>query len=261
MDLHKLFALLMVCIAAGGFVVTSAFTSVEAERTANVNVAGDANALLAIQPIPDPGDSSFVTQRTTEDQTFQISSDNTRASTSAEDLFKITNNGQEPVDVWIATQGGEQEKNATINTSFYIRSEHIVNGTPGNSEVAVSDVNDNPDPKPLSRDIDSFGAFVEGDEDTLPKNTDIVISEVEGDGSEDQSPGTASAVSIAPGDSIRVSFAVEIDNEVPVDTNILTKITIFAINDDDLDADVHQELATSPGADTETGTETGTADT
>lgn len=88
-----------------------------------------------------------------------------------------------------------------------------------------------------------------------------MISEVEGDGSEDQSPGTASAVSIAPGDSIRVSFAVEIDNEVPVDTNILTKITIFAINDDDLDADVHQELATSPGADTETGTETGTADT
>jgi hypothetical protein len=57
-----------------------------------------------------------------------------------------------------------------------------------------------------------------------------------------------------------VSFAVEIDNEVPVDTNILTKITIFAINDD-LDVDVHQELATSPGADTETGTETGTADT
>ena len=57
-----------------------------------------------------------------------------------------------------------------------------------------------------------------------------------------------------------MSFAVEIDNEVPVDTNILTKITIFAINDD-LDVDVHQELATSPGADTETGTETGTADT
>ena len=246
----KLFALLVVFIAAGGFAATGAFTTVEAERTADVNVAGDANALLAIQPIPDPDDSDFIGQAETTDQTFQIVLDdgvNARASTTAENLFNITNNGQEPVDVWIATQGGAQENNASINTSFYIRSEQIVGerGDVGGNEIGVSQ--EGGTLEPLITDIDTYTAFIEGNEETGPGNTDIVISEVEGDGSEDQKPGEATVVSIAPGDSIRVSLAIEIEGEADELTNddgeVLNNIVIFAIGDNE-SGSIRQGLAT-----------------
>ena len=255
----RLFALLVVFIAAGGFAATGAFTTVEAERTADVNVAGDANALLAIQPIPDPDDSDFIGQAETTDQTFQIVLDdgvNARASTTAENLFNITNNGQEPVDVWIATQGGAQENNASINTSFYIRSEQIVGrrGDVGGNEIGVSQKGGN-SYEPLITDIDTYTAFIEGNEETGPKNTDIVISEVEGDGSENQEPGEATVVSIAPGDSIRVSLAIEIEGEadelVNDDGEVLNNIVIFAIGDNE-SGSIRQDLATNPGNGNET---------
>ena len=255
----KLFALLVVFIAAGGFAATGAFTTVEAERTADVNVAGDANALLAIQPIPDPDDSDFIGQAETTDQTFQIVLDdgvNARASTTAENLFNITNNGQEPVDVWIATQGGAQENNASINTSFYIRSEQIVGdgGDVGGNEIGPSQTGGN-SYEPLITDIDTYTAFIEGNEETGPENTDIVISEVEGDGSENQEPGEATVVSIAPGDSIRVSLAIEIEGEADELTNddgeVLNNIVIFAIGDNE-SGSIRQDLATNPGNGNET---------
>ena len=256
----KLFALLVVFIAAGGFAATGAFTTVEAERTADVNVAGDANALLAIQPIPDPDDSDFIGQAETTDQTFQIVLDdgvNARASTTAENLFNITNNGQEPVDVWIATQGGAQENNASINTSFYIRSEQIVSTREsedvGGNEIGVSQ--EGGTLEPLITDIDTHTAFIEGNEVTGAENTDIVISEVEGDGSEDQKPGEATVVSIAPGDSIRVSLAIEIEGEadelINDDGEVLNNIVIFAIGDNE-SGSIRQDLATNPGNGNET---------
>ena len=257
----RLFALLVVFIAAGGFAATGAFTTVEAERTADVNVAGDANALLAIQPIPDPDDSDFIGQAETTDQTFQIVLDdgvNARASTTAENLFNITNNGQEPVDIWIATQGGAQENNASINTSFYIRSEQIVNTRVpedvGGNEIGVSQTGGN-SYEPLITDIDTHTAFIEGNEDTDVENTDVVISEVEGDGSEDQEPGEATVVSIAPGDSIRVSLAIEIEGEadelINDDGEVLNNIVIFAIGDNE-SGSINQDLATDPGNGNET---------
>ena len=254
----KLFALLVVFIAAGGFAATGAFTTVEAERTADVNVAGDANALLAIQPIPDPDDSDFIGQAETTDQTFQIVLDdgvNARASTTAENLFNITNNGQEPVDVWIATQGGAQENNASINTSFYIRSEQIVSTREsedvGGNEIGVSQ--EGGTLEPLITDIDTHTAFIEGNEVTGAENTDIVISEVEGDGSENQEPGEATVVSIAPGDSIRVSLAIEIEGEadelINDDGEVLNNIVIFAIGDNE-SGSIRQGLATDTGNET-----------
>ncbi len=260
----KLLALLLAFTAVGGLAATGAFTTVEAERTADVSVDGDANALLAIEPIPNPADSDFVTQSGTEDQTFEIVLDNAvnaRASTTAEDLINITNNGEEPVDLWIATQGGEQETNASINTTFYISSEHIVNSgsDPGAQEVAPSSTStDTFDARALAQDIDTHQAFVDGDTDpgdTSVGDTDVVISEVEADGSEDQTPGKASPVTLAPGESIRVSFAVEIDGEADslTDNNdaVLQNVVIFAVNDDeDGSTTVDQELATSPGNET-----------
>ncbi|ERG92165.1 MAG: hypothetical protein J07HQW1_02200 [Haloquadratum walsbyi J07HQW1] len=50
----KLLSPLMIFATAGTLLATGAFTAVEAERTADIDVAGDANALLAIQPAEDP---------------------------------------------------------------------------------------------------------------------------------------------------------------------------------------------------------------
>jgi hypothetical protein len=180
---------------------------------------------------------------------------NPKASTTAEDLIEITNNGEEPVDVWIATQGGAQADNTSINTSFYISSEHINSSNAGEGDVAPSEVTSSPDPKPLRDDISTHTAFVDGNGETTA-DSDAVISEVESD--EDQSPDEASAVTVAPGDSIRVSFAVEIDGEANTltnnnDTPILSNIVIFAVNDDeDGSTTIDQQLATSPGSSDET---------
>jgi hypothetical protein len=52
--------------------VAGAFTTVEADRTADVDVAGDANALLAITSATDPANSSFSNQDETQDSTIEI---------------------------------------------------------------------------------------------------------------------------------------------------------------------------------------------
>jgi hypothetical protein len=239
----KLLALLLAFTAVGGLAATGAFTTVQAERTADVDVEGDSSALLQVTPNPDPSNSDFITQPNTDDSTFEIGLDdavNARASTSAEDLFTITNNGQESVDVWIATEGGEQATNDTINTTFYIDDTKIVNSSEtasGNNLQGIDDASAG-DIRPLVSDIGSYNAFVDGDDtvdNTNVGDTDVVISEVE-DGDNDLTPGKATPVSLAPGQSMVVSFAIEIDKGVPgSDSNedILDNITILAINDND----------------------------
>jgi hypothetical protein len=266
----KLLALLLAFTAVGGIAATGAFTTVEAERTADVNVDGDANALLAIEPIPATGESDFIGQPDTDNEPFQLVLDeavNARASTTAEDLFRITNQGAEPVDLWIATQGGEQAGNSSVDTEFYISSEHIVSGSNSPADesgnVQLSDEGSSNDPKPLISDIDEYNAFVDGDGDTSATETDIIISEEETDSSADQSPGDASAVSIAPGESIRVSFAVEIEgnaNDLVSGGNsasVLENIVIYAVNDnEDGSATIDQDLTTQEGGEGETTTTT-----
>jgi hypothetical protein len=251
--------------AVGGLAATGAFTTVEAERTADVNVDGDANALLAIEPIPETGESDFIGQPDTDNEPFQLVLDeavNARASTTAEDLFRITNQGAEPVDLWIATQGGEQANNGSVDTEFYISSEHVVSEPADESgNVQLSDEGSSNDPKPLISDIDEYNAFVDGDGETSATETDIIISEEETDSNADQSPGDASAVSIAPGESIRVSFAVEIEgnaNDLVSGGNsasVLENIVIYAVNDnEDGSTAIDQDLTTEEGDEGETTT-------
>ena len=262
----KLLALLLAFTAVGGIAATGAFTTVEAERTADVNVDGDANALLAIEPIPATDESDFIGQSDTDDEPFQLVLDeavNARASTTAEDLFRITNQGAEPVDLWIATQGGEQAGNSSVDTEFYISSEHIVSGSnipaDESGNVQLSDEGSSNDPKPLASDINEYDAFVDGGGDSSPTETDIIISEEETDSNADQLPGDASAVSIAPGESIRVSFAVEIEgnaNDLVSGGNsapVLENIVIYAVNDnEDGSTAIDQDLTTQEGSEGET---------
>ena len=238
----KLLALLLAFTAVGGLAATGAFTTVQAERTAEVNVDGDANALLQITPVPDPANSDFISENNTGGGTFQISLDdnvNARASTSAEDLVNITNNGEEPVDVWIATEGGIQATNKSVNTTFYIDDDNV-----GDQLVRDTD-----SPRLLSDDIETYNAFVNNDGPSSD-DSDFTVSEVE-NGTHDLQPGKASAVSLAPGDTMTVSFAVEIDKGVPENTNILNNVTIFAVNDDaQSGVTVDQELTSNTTAET-----------
>ncbi|ERG94401.1 MAG: hypothetical protein J07HQW2_00835, partial [Haloquadratum walsbyi J07HQW2] len=100
-SLGKLLVVLMIFEAMCTLAATGAFTTVEAERTADVDAAGDASALVAITPPEDPANSSFISQDNTQDSTFEIdlgdNGVNANATTNAENLFNITNNGEESV--------------------------------------------------------------------------------------------------------------------------------------------------------------------
>jgi hypothetical protein len=111
----KLFALLAVFVAIGLATATGAFTTVQADRTATVNVAGDQDALLAFSPVADSdsGDENYVSYSDGQIQ-FDIDGINTNAETNLSLVFEITNNGEDEVNVWIqdsdlavSDQGGE----------------------------------------------------------------------------------------------------------------------------------------------------------
>jgi hypothetical protein len=232
----KLLALLMVFGAVGTLAATGAFTTVEAERTADVNVEGDANALLQIVPAETSGDTSFIQSNNTDSGVFVIDLSgngdaqlNQNATTTAEGLFNITNNGEEPVDVWIATEGGQQASSPDVNTTFYIDDERV--GGSGD-QVTVNSGND----VSIDNRIDEF--------DTFTDTSDVVISEND---SASQSPSTTGiATKIGPGDTVTVSMAIEIesDNSVSSGDDILNNVTVLAVNDAENEEDITEGTTT-----------------
>ena len=242
----KLLALVLVFGAVGTLAATGAFTTVEAERTADVDVAGDANALLAIQPAEQNGSSSFINQDDTDDSTFEIVLDgnegnngvNANATTTAEGIFNITNNGEEDVDVWINTEGGAQDGNNSVNTTFYIDDDRVgpdgsqINET---SDGAVS----------IDNRIDEF--------DAMTDSNDVVISENAGSLGETPSTNQSVAVNIESGETVTVSMAIEIEDESDIDLSttddpILEDITISAVNDAESDNTIDEGTTTGSGA-------------
>ncbi|CCC40532.1 hypothetical protein [Haloquadratum walsbyi] len=243
----KLLALVLVFGAVGTLAATGAFTTVEAERTADVDVAGDANALLAIQPTEDPENSSFINQDDTDDSTFEIVLDgndgnngvNANATTTAEGIFNITNNGEEDVDVWINTEGGAQDGNSSVNTTFYIDDNQLgsqINETSSDSSVSIDNR------------INEFNAMIDSD--------DVVISEDSSSLSE-QPDNNAIAVNIESGETVTVSMAIEIEPEAVssgtlnldnTDEPILEDITISAVNDEEGDNAIDGGTTTGPGS-------------
>jgi hypothetical protein len=93
---------------------TGAFTSVEADRTVNVEVADDASAYLALEKSDGPnaayastsGDelSINVTDAASNEGATGL---NDNALTIVRDIFKITNQGTQDVFVWIEGFGNE----------------------------------------------------------------------------------------------------------------------------------------------------------
>ncbi|SDY31617.1 DUF1102 domain-containing protein [Halopenitus persicus] len=128
----KLLALVLVFGAITVVTATGAFTTVEAERTAEVNVSGDANALLGLSEGPDNGE--YVT---TDGGEIQIelgapeSADgvNINAYTEINNMLNVTNNGQNAINLYVNTTGSNAG-----HVSLY-------NGTPDTGTNITGDTN------------------------------------------------------------------------------------------------------------------------
>jgi hypothetical protein len=86
---------------------TGAFTSLTAQRDANIQVAGDASSYLTLQPAPGPN-GEYATQRNGKlhvSLTGAIDGAgkgvNRNALTVVRNIFTITNKGSQPVGVWL----------------------------------------------------------------------------------------------------------------------------------------------------------------
>lgn len=118
-----------VLLAVAAVVGSGAFSAVTADRSATVDVAGDDSALLAITPFsPAPSGVTFGSGGTFS---LQVSPG---ATTTYAGLFNVTNQGTQPVSVWIVdhdyTGGGsfgnlpgdivgDVDKNNTGNVTFF----------------------------------------------------------------------------------------------------------------------------------------------
>jgi hypothetical protein len=88
--------------------MTGAFSALTADRTATVSTAGDADALLALQPENEAYarlDEGTLTVAI--DGSFETGGEGVNANslTQVEDVFRITNRGSAEIAVWITTSG------------------------------------------------------------------------------------------------------------------------------------------------------------
>lgn len=106
-----------IAVGGGAAVSSGAFSSVEANRTVNIELAGDGSALLGLTPLNTAIAST--TQGTIGLDFATIGSStgiNYNAVTEWVDIFRITNNGEDNVDVHLTTNSNSAG-NLSINTT------------------------------------------------------------------------------------------------------------------------------------------------
>ena len=111
MNRRRLLAVFGAAAGASGILGTDAFTSVEADRSVSVEVADDADAFLSMEPSSGPN-GEFA--ETTGDGTIALALTDTDAGGSGlgtdsiyefDDVFRVTNQGTQPVYVWATFSG------------------------------------------------------------------------------------------------------------------------------------------------------------
>lgn len=136
----KLLALVMIVGAVALAAATGAFTTVTAERTMEVNVADDSAALLQLDPV----NEDYVS---IDGSTGQLVIDldgssggaignnaqglNPNANTTFNDMFSITNQGSETVDITISTTGDQSASVYLYNGSDVSSSANKTGLAPG----------------------------------------------------------------------------------------------------------------------------------
>ena len=119
---------------------SGAFSSVTAERTVSVNVAGDADALLGLSVHDGPNGAYAQTSNgqieiLVDGTNTTGSGVNPNARTVIRDVFNVTNQGTQTVDVWIEKSG-----NRTDLVEFQNASAVRLDNTSAQAEtVAVGD--------------------------------------------------------------------------------------------------------------------------
>jgi hypothetical protein len=185
----KLLALLVMFAAVGLITATGAFTTVEAERTADVNVQGDGSALLALNGT----DSTEFAEQSGNELAITLddgSGVNLNATTAVlpdeGPLFNATNNGGQTVNFTI------QGFNAESNTEVYF----IVNDgeTTGNTDLTGV----------------SSGVFNSVNYEVIQKNN----------------TATSDVVSLTPGDSVSVGIVIVTEGNLSPGNDIFTDDTI-----------------------------------
>lgn len=133
-------------VMVGGVVLgTGAFSTVEADRTVDINTAGDSNALLELQ-----ANNSAVAE--TEDSgtsTIAIANDsiNANATTTFEYAINVSNNGNNDVGFYVADedyvgQGEVLDIKDTSTGNTLVGSENATNLNSGGGEVDLTVVID-----------------------------------------------------------------------------------------------------------------------
>jgi hypothetical protein len=108
----KLFALLAVFAAIGLVAASGAFTTVEADRTADVNVAGDDSALLSIESNDTAGNGAYLTGGGSDEVEFDLTAGannneelNLNATTNISSVITVANQGSQEVNLTISLSG------------------------------------------------------------------------------------------------------------------------------------------------------------
>ena len=143
-------------VAAGGAAVvgTGAFTSVTADRTVDVTVAGDASAYLGLEPVGGSPNSDYVLTNGDE-VSFDFSGDdgdssgggavdgdgfNPDATTRINDLLRVTNQGTQSAAFWVNIENlGAGSDFLTVEASGYSTFDSSFGSTTGASDQLAYD--------------------------------------------------------------------------------------------------------------------------
>lgn len=175
-------------VAGGGLVLgTGAFTTVEAERTVSVETAGDANALLGLEPSDGEDDEGYA--QVDDDglvfidfETDDAEGLNLEARTTFDELIDVTNNGTDDVDELIFDvddddlSGAEEELVDDDRLSVIVDDDTVDFG----QSVLDDDLEPGDDAITLGLEIDLVGAD-EFDDDTEFDLTLVIEANTEDD--------------------------------------------------------------------------------
>jgi hypothetical protein len=134
--LRKELVLVAVFVAVVALTATGAFTSVTAERTAEVDVAGDSNAYLQLQSYDGPNGHYAKTTGGTLELDLSDSNQGTpsgagvnpNATTTIDNVFNITNQGTQSVFVNINDDSGDVRFYNSANESLEDGTQEIAPG-------------------------------------------------------------------------------------------------------------------------------------
>ena len=224
----KIFALVLIFAAIGVAAGTGAFTTAEADRTAEVNVAGDANALLGIEEATNTNGNEFVT---TDGETGQVVMNlsgvnssrggvNADAATDLGNVLNLTNNGEETIQVKVELSTQDV---AAGSAHFYVGNSSDPSGT-GDADANAEGV-----------DLESVGnsQFESNVANTTNSTTGnrfsheskySITSDIASDGSTSHA-----VVELDPGDTVTVGFAIDLfGQEIDNSNDIISDVTIIA---------------------------------